>query len=106
MAIKYSKQQYLAKIDALEGYKSQLQNHLDTLENYREQIYSFWDDEQARQLYKTLNKTTHNVRVAMDRTQESINMHKKTVDQMEEVQGAVSTTLEIATSVITALGKK
>lgn len=106
MAIGYTKQQYMAKIDALEGYKNQLQSHLNTLENYREQIYSFWDDDQARQLYKALNKATHNVRVTLDRTEEAIIMHKKSVDSMTGLQGMVGDVLETATNIITSLGGK
>lgn len=105
MAFGYTKSQYLAKIDALEGYKEQLNRHLAVLEGYRDQIYDFWNDDKAKQVYNTLNKAIRNVRVMLDRTDEALIMHRKSVDSMTGIGSIVDDTINAAINAITSLGK-
>lgn len=101
--LKYTKAQYLGKIQVLEGQYSRLQSHLETMEGYKEKINSFWHDDKAKDAYAALNKQIQNLRTAMEQCNKTLIMYKEIVEQMEGTNITVSDLLGDAVNAVNLL---
>ncbi|MCD8104834.1 MAG: hypothetical protein LUF35_07525, partial [Lachnospiraceae bacterium] len=51
LVLNYSANVYQKKLNALEGYASQLNTHLSSLESLRDRLPDVWDDDQSAEYY-------------------------------------------------------
>lgn len=97
----YSQAVYKTKIAELEALIEQLNTHYENLSEYRTQMFTFWDDQIARDTADVLEKTMLKVRCATQRATNMLNFHSGQVDRMdntgEAVTGYVSEALELIT---------
>ena len=101
--INYTKKDYLAKIQELEGYKKQLQTHLDTMKGYKEQMFDFWDDPDAQKTGKALNVMIHQVERSMQRTEDMLIFYRSTVEKFTGVDSTTNELLEKALGLLAGL---
>jgi uncharacterized protein YukE len=102
--IKYTKAQYEAKISELDGYRDQLQTHLDRMEGLKDQINQFWDDDNARETYRTLTTEIRQVRNAMDRTDDALNFYKSAIEKLDGANINAGSTIAEALGILGNLG--
>lgn len=104
--VKYTKAQYDAKIQALEGCVQRLQTHLSTLETLKGQVQNFWNDPQTPEYLRRLTTAIVGVRNALDRTQKLLAEYNGMVAEMDGLTAMTSGVLEDIGSVIGSLGIK
>ena len=101
LVAKYRKLDYQLKIDILEGYYKDLGTHLDSLEEYKEEIKEFWTgDENSEQIYTVLSDMIRSVRRAMERTQTTIDMCKRIIEELDSTGNVVSDVIEGALNIV------
>ena len=102
--LNYSKNQYLEKIEQLEGYCQKLNMHLAEMDSLQSEINSFWNDLNAQKVTKILTIEINAVRRAMETTQETIKFYRETVESFDETQAKVDENLDNALSFLNLLG--
>ena len=96
ISVKYTKAQYQAKITEIEGYYNQLEQHLARMQELKSQIFNFWNDANAQTTSQVLAAQIRNVQTAMDRTYDTITLHKSAIDGLDGVNFEVSDILKDA----------
>lgn len=102
--IHYAKTVYDNKVNKLEGYIGQLDNHLGILEGYRDRIKNYWDDDEGRRYYNLVNTEIHAVRNARLRAQSLRDIYYNAMLDLKKSQGLVGGLLDEAESVLGSLG--
>ncbi len=82
--VKYSKQQYLAKISTLQGLFNELGNHLNTMEGLRDRFTQIYTDGNADDLIKELNTQIKAVRNAQNQVNEQMQLWEAAIKEMED----------------------
>lgn len=104
IVVKYTKSQYMTKINELEGYHAELQTHLTRMEELKEQIAQFWNDENGQAAAKALVHEIRQVKNSMDRTSDLLLFYKNCVDKLDSADIDVKSVIESALSLLQGLG--
>jgi hypothetical protein len=102
--VKYTKAEYEAKIEQLDGCIRRLQSHEDTLNGLKDRVRDFWDDPQTLDYLNQLTKAIVGVRNARNRTDKLLTEYKSIVEEMEGVTAVTTGLIEDIGSVIGSLG--
>lgn len=88
--LKYSAGTYQRKINALNGYYSQLNTHLEQLETYREQMKNFWDGtDSSQEYYNHIGEKIREVKKAMEDCKITNLKYQEIVEDLKNASGQV-----------------
>ena len=102
--VKYTKAVYTAKITEIEGYKNLLETHLNKLKELKDDMFTFWDDDRAREASKNLFITTRQVEDALSRVSELLIAYKSAVEKYDGTSAAAEDLINESVSILEALG--
>ena len=106
VVVKYSKAQYKAKIDTLQGCQQKLESHLSILEGYKSKLKTIWDDEDAANYHKELDKQIAGVKNSMDQVKSQITMWQRAIDEMQETTSEQTDKIDTIKSILGTLDIK
>ena len=102
--INYTKQQYIAKIDELQGYYNLLEQHLNRMTTLKTEMFNFWDDPDAQKAGYVLNTMINRVQFTMDQTSEMIIFYRNAVNKFTGVGVINDELLEKAFTMLGGMG--
>ncbi len=100
MIIKYTKQQYQAKVTELEGFYNQLVTHEGRMTELKSEMFQFWDDPNAQKTAQILTSQLQHVHNAMDQIAATISFYKSAIDKLSATGTIVDSILEKALGIL------
>jgi len=89
LVLNYSANVYQKKLNALEGYASQLNTHLSSLESLRDRLPDVWDDDQSAEYYKVISNQILKVKDAMQTVADLKVNYQGVIDDMKKSSSSV-----------------
>lgn len=104
MIVKFSTDEYAAKIDLLEGHAKHLADHLETLEKYKSEIRDFWKDDQAAEYEIVITNQITEVRKAQHTVEDLKLTFQSMRADLTGTEKTVKTLVDVAKDVLSGMG--
>lgn len=102
--LNYTSSVYQQQIATIEGHLSRLQTCYDNMEKLKGEIWTFWNDERAREAGIMLDKTMQRVRNEMNRANKLLNVYSSTVTYVTGADDSIEELKDDAFNALESLG--
>ena len=102
--LKYQQSVYEQKIATLQGHLARLDDCYSEMEKLKANMFTFWNDENARNAAKMLDETMIRVKNEKNRATKILNNYTSTVTYVQGANDAIGSLSQDAFSALGALG--
>ncbi len=102
--LNYQASVYNQQIATIEGHLGRLQTCYENMARLKEEIWTFWNDERAREAGIMLDKTMQRVRNEMSRATKLLNVYSSTVTYVTGADNAMEDLKDEAINALDTLG--
>jgi prefoldin subunit 5 len=102
--LNYQASVYNQQIQTIQGHLGRLQTCYDNMERLKTEIWTFWNDERAREAGIMLDKTMQRVRNEMSRATKLMNVYTSTVTYVTDADAAMEDLKDDAFGALDSLG--